>query len=81
MAEDMSDRTASGSAELPIGTPTIVRDTPGAPWEKRGNTLWVGCPGCKGWFPVSPVMARPEAPPACCPHCHQQFKVAPTAPR
>jgi hypothetical protein len=65
------------------GAPEILRDSPGAAWEKRGNSLWVGCagPGCKTWFPVSPVMTRPGAPSACCPVCHSEFKLAAPSPR
>lgn len=54
----------------------ISRETPGAPWEKRGNAIWVECGSCSTWFPVSPVMARLESPPACCPRCHHEFKLA-----
>jgi len=39
----------------------------------RGNTVWVACPGCRTWFPVSPRMLAPAAPPACCPQCHREF--------
>ncbi len=49
---------------MSIGVPEIVRDAPGAGWEKRGNTLWIGCTRCKTWFPVSPVLTRPGAPAA-----------------
>ena len=63
------------------GAPEIVRDAPGAAWEKRGNTLWVGCTQCPTWFPVSPVLTRPGAPAACCPACHSEFKLAALAPR
>jgi hypothetical protein len=61
--------------------PEIVRDTQGAAWEKRGNTLWVGCTQCATWFPVSPVLTRPGAPAACCPACHSEFKLAAQVPR
>lgn len=81
MATVMNGDKASGTSGVAAGTATILRDARGAHWEKRGNTLWIGCPSCTGWFPVSPVMARAEAPPACCPHCHQEFKVAATLPR
>ncbi len=77
----MSNGPAGTATEPSVGAPAILRDSPGASWEKRGNTLWVGCPHCKGWFPASPVLARPEAPAACCPHCHQEFKVAAVVPR
>jgi len=71
-------------AEIMNGpAPEILRDSPGAAWEKRGNTLWVGCTGadCRTWFPVSPVMTRSGAPPACCPDCHTEFKLAASLPR
>jgi predicted Zn finger-like uncharacterized protein len=51
-------------------------DQPGAPWEKRGNTAWLGCDGCGTWFPVSPSMLRPGAPPCRCPACGKQFRAA-----
>jgi hypothetical protein len=53
--------------------PAVLRDPPGAAWEKRGNTVWLQCPGCAAWFPVGPSMLRPQAPPACCPACHHRF--------
>jgi hypothetical protein len=61
--------------------PLILRESPGAPWEKRGNTLWVCCGACATWFPASPVLTRSGAAPACCPNCHAEFKLAVTAPR
>lgn len=39
----------------------------------EGNTAWVACPACRSWFPVSPRMLAPAAPPACCPQCQQEF--------
>lgn len=59
----------------------ISRDNFGASWEKRGNAIWVECASCKTWFPVAPVMTRLEAPPACCPRCHHEFKLAAGPPR
>ena len=73
MAARMTDSTARHAL--------VVKDAAGAAWEKRGNTAWVACPACTTWFPVSPVMLRPDAAPACCPSCHQQFKVAAATPR
>lgn len=81
MATLMSTKPGGTATVQPIAVPIIIRDSPGAPWEKRGNTLWVGCPSCQGWFPVNPALARPEAPPACCPQCHREFKVAAAVPR
>jgi hypothetical protein len=49
---------------------SLLRDTPGASWEKRGNTLWLSCGKCATWFPVSVALTRPGATPACCPNCH-----------
>ncbi len=61
--------------------PRIVRDNPGLPAEKRGNAVWVECEKCRTWFPVSPVLLRPESPQACCPSCHQRFGLATQAAR
>jgi len=57
--------------------PTLLRDTVGASWEKRGNAIWSQCPACRTWFPVSVVLTRPEAPDACCPACQQRFSLRP----
>jgi predicted Zn finger-like uncharacterized protein len=51
-------------------------DGPGPHWEKRGNTLWLSCPGCGVWFPVSPSMLRADAPQCRCPGCGQEFRPA-----
>ena len=59
----------------------ISRDAAGAHWEKRGNAIWVECAPCKTWFPVSPALTRADAPPACCPRCHHEFKLAAGPPR
>lgn len=59
----------------------IVKDSPGAIWEKRGNTAWLECGACQKWFPVGPVMLRPDAAAAHCPHCQHEFKPAAPAPR
>ncbi len=59
----------------------FIQDTVGAPWEKRGNSVWVKCDACPTWFPASPALLRPEAVPACCPACHHEFRlVAPGVP-
>jgi hypothetical protein len=73
MAARMSDAKAKAAV--------VLRDAAGAPWEKRGNTAWIACPACDTWFPASPVMLRPDAAPACCPRCHEQFKVAAQSPQ
>jgi len=46
---------------------------PGA-YEKVGNTVWVRCPACASWFPVSPLMLDGIAPPCICPACHADFR-------
>lgn len=51
----------------------LLRDAPGAAWEKRGNAAWLQCERCSTWFPVGPAMLAPQAPPACCPTCHHRF--------
>lgn len=52
----------------------MQRTTPGIDIGKYGgNTVWLACPGCRTWFPVSPRMLAPAAPPACCPACHREF--------
>ena len=54
--------------------------SPGAPWEKTGNTSWAQCPSCRGWFHVGPgILARPEVK-LHCPHCAADFAAA-DAPR
>lgn len=72
---------AARMTESTIRKALVVKDATGASWEKRGNTAWVACPACNTWFPVSPVMLRSDAVPACCPSCHHQFKVAAATPR
>lgn len=59
----------------------IVKDTPGASWEKRGNTAWLECESCRKSFPVGPVMLRADAAAAHCPHCRHEFKPAAMASR
>ena len=53
-----------------------IADAPGPHWEKRGNTVWLGCSGCGTWFPVSPSMLRPDAPSCRCPGCGPEFRPA-----
>jgi predicted Zn finger-like uncharacterized protein len=40
----------------------------------RGNTAWIVCPACATWFPVNPRLLAPDAPTACCPNCHHEFR-------
>ena len=54
-----------------------ISDGMGPHWEKRGNTVWLCCDGCGCWFPVSPSMMRPEAPPCRCPGCGREFRPVP----
>ncbi|MCC7258212.1 MAG: hypothetical protein IT486_07550 [Gammaproteobacteria bacterium] len=55
---------------------TMQRQDPaGEAGKYGGNTVWVACPDCRTWFPVSPRMQAPAAPPACCPQCHREFMV------
>jgi hypothetical protein len=61
--------------------PAIVRESPGAHWEKRGNSLWVSCTSCATWFPASPAMLAVTAPPACCPVCHHEFNLTAIEPK
>jgi hypothetical protein len=50
--------------------------TPPPWWEKRGNTSWVSCPRCRGWFPAAEaLLAQADAAPHC-PHCHAEFAPA-----
>ncbi len=70
MAQGM--KTAATAA----AKPGLLRDMPGAAWEKRGNTLWLSCTGCQTWFPVSVALTRPGATPACCPQCHTKLPLA-----
>lgn len=42
-------------------------------WEKQGNTVWVSCPKCAGWFPVGPELLEMETVNLICPGCHEQF--------
>lgn len=42
-------------------------------YEKTGNTNWVKCAGCSGWFHVAnSLLAKPDAL-LHCPHCHNEF--------
>lgn len=42
-------------------------------WEKKGNTVWVSCADCQGWFPVGPELLEMATVKLMCPHCHAQF--------
>jgi hypothetical protein len=53
-----------------------VADAGGPPWEKRGNAAWLRCPACGTWYPASPAMLGPAAPPCVCPACHAEFRPA-----
>jgi hypothetical protein len=46
---------------------------PVAPWEKSGNTSWVRCGACDGWFPVADAMLESKAVLMHCPSCHTEF--------
>lgn len=43
--------------------------------EKRGNSVWVGCPACATAFPVSPVLTAHPTVKMTCPTCHQDFSL------
>lgn len=47
----------------------VLVDSPGAAWEKRGNTAWLRCSECGTSFPASPELLRADAPPCHCPGC------------
>ncbi len=51
-----------------------VADAAGPHWEKRGNTVWLACPACNTWFPVSLAMLQPEAPACRCPRCGHESR-------
>lgn len=42
-------------------------------WEKAGNTAWVRCAACDGWFPVAPSLIDAARIELACPHCGQRF--------
>jgi len=48
----------------------------GAHWEKRGNTAWVSCAACAGWFPVGPQLIAAGTIDLVCPHCAAAFPPA-----
>jgi hypothetical protein len=53
--------------------------TPGAPWEKTGNTSWAQCNACKSWLHVGAgLLARPEVK-LHCPSCQNDFLAADAA--
>ena len=43
-------------------------------WEKRGNTTWVGCPDCRGWFHVAPRLLKHTDAELFCPFCRKWFR-------
>jgi len=53
----------------------VLVDSPGAAWEKRGNTAWLRCSGCGTSFPASPELLRADAPPCHCPRCGHSARV------
>ncbi len=42
-------------------------------WEKRGNTSWVRCGTCAGWFLVALAMMRLPGMRLHCPDCGANF--------
>jgi len=48
-------------------------------WEKSGNTAWVRCGACGGWFHASEELLSAADAILHCPHCHAEF--APEAAR
>jgi len=42
-------------------------------WEKRGNTIWVSCGSCEGWFPVEEDLIVAATIELRCPHCGKAF--------
>jgi len=64
MAQRMS------AASPPSGSPP---SRPVSPWEKSGNTSWVQCGQCDGWFHVSDAMLDDPAMRMHCPACHHEF--------
>jgi hypothetical protein len=43
-------------------------------FEKHGNTVWLTCPSCGGWFHVSRALLNHEKALLFCPHCRDSFK-------
>ena len=50
--------------------------TPPPWWEKRGNTSWVACPQCRGWFPAAEALLARGDVALHCPHCGAEFPPA-----
>ncbi len=42
-------------------------------WEKQGNTIWVACRSCNGWFPVEGGLLADGSIALKCPHCADMF--------
>lgn len=51
----------------------VERVPPGGVFEKAGNTSWVRCAKCEGWFHVANQMLDTEGARMHCPHCHEEF--------
>ncbi|NQV79574.1 MAG: hypothetical protein HQ495_03425 [Alphaproteobacteria bacterium] len=43
------------------------------PGEKRGNTSWVQCGSCDGWFHVTEDLITRGTVKMHCTHCHTEF--------
>jgi hypothetical protein len=41
--------------------------------EKRGNTSWVQCAGCEGWFHATEDIVNRAVVTLHCNHCHTEF--------
>jgi hypothetical protein len=41
--------------------------------EKQGNTTWVSCRTCRGWFHVSDALLMKKGVHLFCPLCRDQF--------
>ncbi|MBC8159012.1 MAG: hypothetical protein H8E94_06745 [Alphaproteobacteria bacterium] len=42
-------------------------------WEKQGNTIWVSCRACEGWFPIGGDLLANGTIELKCPHCNDAF--------
>jgi len=42
-------------------------------FEKRGNTTWVSCPTCAGWFHVADNLVERGDLALRCTHCQSEF--------
>jgi predicted Zn finger-like uncharacterized protein len=45
-------------------------------FEKRGNTTWVSCPTCAGWFHVADALVERGDIALRCTHCQGEFPPA-----